>query len=180
MASYETISKILMIAVAAYPRFDLKPETVRVYLSMLLDIPDEYLQGSVITHIARSPFFPTVADLRTIALEQMGSAKCQLSGMDAWREVEDQIRMVGHAGTPTFQNQVVERLVHAMGWQNLCRSENHISDRAHFLRAYEQACQQVSKPEFPVGQDLKLSICSDIEKSTGELLPQSQPHDKAK
>jgi hypothetical protein len=162
------------------PAFDLKPETVRVYLSLLLDIPDEYLQGSVLTHIARSPFFPTVSDLRTISLEQMDSAKDTLTGMDAWCEVEDQIRKVGYAGTPTFQNQLVERLVHSMGWQNLCQSENHIADRAHFLRAYEQACQQVKKSEFPIGQDLKYSISCEIEKSAGELLPQSQPHDRAK
>lgn len=171
MATFESISKILAIASAAYPRFELNPETVRVYLSLLLDIPDEYLQGSVLTHISRSPFFPTVADLRTIALEQMDSDHNALSGMDAWREVEDQIRMVGYAGTPVFQNRLVERLVQAMGWQNLCRSENHVTDRAHFLRAYEQISQEEKKAGFPVGQDLKYSIHDEIKNSVSELLP---------
>ena len=69
MAAFETITKVLAVVSAAYPNFDLKPETVKVYLKLLADLPDELLEEASLAHIAQSTYFPTVAELRSAAVE---------------------------------------------------------------------------------------------------------------
>lgn len=138
MATFETITRVLAVISAAYPNFDLKPETVRVYLKLLADLPDELLEEASLAHIAQSHYFPTVAELRTAVLAVLEKRNPLPTGLEAWAEVEEQIRRVGHTGQPVFQNNLTARLVQSMGWQNLCRSENLVADRAHFLTAFEQ------------------------------------------
>lgn len=138
MATFETITKILALVSAAYPNFDLKPETVKVYLKLLSDLPDDLLEEASLAHIAQSAFFPTVAELRTAAFELLECQNPHPAGLVAWSEVEDQIRRVGYTGQPFFPQPMTAQIVRAMGWQNLCRSENLVADRAHFLTAYEQ------------------------------------------
>jgi len=138
MATFETITRVLAVASAAYPNFDLKPETVRVYLKLLADLPDELLEEASLAHIAQSAFFPTIAELRSSAGEILDQRDPIPTGLEAWSEVEDQIRAVGYTGQPRFAHPLTEKLVNSMGWRNLCRSENLVADRAHFLAAYEQ------------------------------------------
>jgi hypothetical protein len=142
MATFETITKVLAVISAAYPNFDLKPETVKVYLKLLADLPDELLEEASLLHIAQSTYFPTVAELRAAAFELLESQNPHPNGVEAWGEVEDQIHRVGYTGQPVFQHPLTAQLVSAMGWQNLCRSENLVADRAHFLTAYEQLCSR--------------------------------------
>ncbi len=138
MAAFETITRVLAVASAAYPNFDLKPETVRVYLKLLADLPDELLEEASLAHIAQSTFFPTIAELRTAACEILDRRHPVPTGLEAWSEVEEQIRRIGYTGHPEFHHQLIGRLVDSMGWRNLCHSENLVADRAHFLTAYEQ------------------------------------------
>lgn len=138
MATFETITRVLAVASAAYPNFDLKPETVRVYLKLLADLPDELLEEASLAHIAQSAFFPTIAELRTSTSEILDRRDPIPTGLEAWSEVEDQIRRVGYTGHPEFHHPLIGKLVNSMGWRNLCHSENLIADRAHFLAAYEQ------------------------------------------
>ena len=138
MAAFETITKVLAVVSAAYPNFDLKPETVKVYLKLLADLPDELLEEASLAHIAQSTYFPTVAELRSAAVELLERQDPFPAGLEAWSEVEDQIRQVGYTGQPVFQHPLTAQLVRALGWQNLCWSENLVADRAHFLTAYEQ------------------------------------------
>ena len=145
MATFETITKNLAVVSAAYPNFDLKPETVKVYLKLLADLPDELLEEASLAHIAQSTFFPTVAELRTAAFELVERQNPLPAGLEAWSEVEDQIQRVGYIGQPVFQHPLTAQLVNAMGWQNLCRSENQVADRAHFLTAYEQLLNRERK-----------------------------------
>ena len=140
MATFETITKVLAVISAAYPNFDLKPETVKVYLRLLADLPDELLEEASLVHIAQSTYFPTVADLRAAVFELIEHQNPFPADLEAWSEVEDQIRRVGYTGQPVFHRPLTAQLVNAMGWQNLCRSENLVADRAHFLTANEQLC----------------------------------------
>ena len=138
MAAFETITKVLAVVSAAYPNFDLKPETVKVYLKLLADLPDELLEEASLAHIAQSTYFPTVAELRSAAVELLGRQDPLPAGLEAWSEVEDQIRKVGYTGQPVFKHPLTAQLVRALGWQKLCWSENQVADRAHFLTAFEQ------------------------------------------
>ncbi|MEN4013960.1 MAG: replicative helicase loader/inhibitor [Bellilinea sp.] len=146
MATFETITRVLAVASAAYPNFDLKPETVRVYLKLLADLPDELLEEASLAHIAQSAFFPTIAELRTSACEILDRRDPIPTGLEAWSEVEDQIRDIGYTGQPRFAHPLTDKLVNSMGWRNLCHSENLVADRAHFLAAYEQIRHRERNP----------------------------------
>ena len=138
MATFETITRVLAVVSAAYPNFNLKPETIKVYLKLLADLPDDLLEEASLAHINRSAFFPTIAELRGAASDLLERQNPLPTALEAWSEVEDQIHRVGYTGQPVFQYPLTTQLVSAMGWQNLCWSENIVADRAHFLTAFEQ------------------------------------------
>ena len=173
MATFETITRVLAVASAAYPNFDLKPETVRVYLKLLADLPDELLEEASLAHIAQSAFFPTIAELRAVAFAVMEQGNLLPTGLEAWSEVEEQIRQVGHTGKPVFQNKLTSQLVQSMGWQNLCRSENLVADRAHFLSAYERLLDH-SKRHFLLPERKSDLAAFYLEQTSNHQQPKEQ------
>jgi hypothetical protein len=142
MATFKMIMRTLSVLAAAYPTFDLKPETIKVYVRLLEDLPDSLIEQAAIAHIASSTFFPTVAELRKAALVLLDGQNPLPTALEAWSEVEEQVRRTGYLGKPSFSNPLITRTVSAIGWQNICRSENPVADRAHFLNGYAQLCER--------------------------------------
>jgi len=60
----------LGILVAAYPRMGITEATVSVYREALKDIPPSELSETVKTHISKSKWFPTIAELRCAVAEK--------------------------------------------------------------------------------------------------------------
>lgn len=69
------------------------------------------------------------------------------SADEAWGEIRDQIRRVGSTrGTldyrtgdviqPAWSHPLIGQTADRLGWDQLCRSENEMADRAHFLRIW--------------------------------------------
>lgn len=56
---------------------------------------------------------------------------------EALTEVRNEIWRVGYAGNPKFSHPRIYLAVEAIGWRNLCLSENFAVERAHFLKIYE-------------------------------------------
>ncbi len=131
------IRAILKQLVAAYPHAEATRETTAVYDRLLSDIPPADLQTVVDQAIAECKFLPTIAELRE-RWHSLTRGLGQPSATEGWNEVLEQIRTVGYIGTPQFSNAITARVVKAMGWRELCASENVIADRAHFMRMYEQ------------------------------------------
>jgi len=127
----------MALLTAAYPNFEPKPQTVAVYVQMLKDIPGEDLFRAARQCIATLKFFPTVAEIREKAQQSHLP-----SAAEAWQEVTRQIWQSGYYGKPQFQNPLVAQIVTAMGWRELCTSENQIADRAHFMRMYDELAQR--------------------------------------
>lgn len=122
--------KVLAILKAAYPRQDIPPETVAVYADMLSDLDGDAVATAARAHIATSPFFPSVSELRRRALPPA------LQPEVAWGEVMHKIASVGRYRIPAWSSPAIEATVNAIGWQELCGSENLSVERAHFFRTY--------------------------------------------
>lgn len=141
---------------SAYPHAQITEGTVAVYLRLLADIPPGELQTVVDQCIASGKFLPTVAEIRD-KWHALTRTLCQPTATDGWDEVQRQIRSVGHIGLPTFDNPITARVVKAMGWRDLCASENVIADRAHFMRMYEQLAERGEQVQRLLPQALAMA-----------------------
>jgi hypothetical protein len=128
----------------AYPKFKLTQTAIRLYWHFLGDLPFDVLTAAAEQCIVTGKFFPTVAEIREQALSLTPRAQVQ-SAAEAWGEVMREIRRVGHVGKPRFANPVTARVVAALGWFELCTSENIIADRAHFMRMYDEMAERVAQ-----------------------------------
>ncbi len=126
---------------AAYPNIVASVETIAVYDHLLSDIPVAELRIVIDQAIAECKFLPTVAEIRDQWLALPGRLQGP-SVADAWADVQKQIIRTGRMGLPVFSDVLTARVVQAMGWRELCLSENQIADRAHFMRLYEQMVNQ--------------------------------------
>jgi len=134
----------MALLTSAYPNFEPRPETVEVYVQMLQDLPANVLFAAVHQCIAECRFFPTVAEIRERARAIQPAAQIP-SAAEAWEEVMREVRRVGYYGVPAFENPITARVVKALGWREICMSENVVADRAHFMRMYEQVAQRVEQ-----------------------------------
>ena len=141
MTTSETIKFIATIA-AAYPSqaARLSPDAleamVPVWHEMLKDLAASQANAALARCVATSTWMPSVADIRSAAVQQtIGAAR---AGGDAWGDVLAAVRRYGYLRTPAFSDPVVARAVYALGWLEICNSENQVADRARFIELYEQ------------------------------------------
>jgi hypothetical protein len=136
MALETDIAKLMGVMALAWPRYELKPETIKVYSRVLADIQVEALEAASLHIMSTSTFFPSIAEWRQAAFEIMVNKPAIPSQYEAWEMVLREIRRIGSYGQPQFQHQLVARAVEIMGWTELCMSEQIEYDRAHFFKVY--------------------------------------------
>lgn len=138
MATKIEITRILTVLASAYPGFVLQDPTSAVYVKLLADVPARVLNAAALEHISRTKYFPTVAELRQTAFDLLQEQPGQPpDAHTAWSEVLRAFDEVGDWAEPTFSEPLIIDAVKAMGWQALCRSDNPVSDRAHFVQVYQ-------------------------------------------
>lgn len=62
-------------------------------------------------------------------------------GRIGWSKYGQEDFRTGEKCLPEWSNALIGRIVDAMGWQELCESENEVADRAHFMRMWAEASQ---------------------------------------
>jgi|GEM_PF-1818534 len=164
MASEATLEKVMMLLSAAYPTSEIAEQTPSLYFRLLADIPDDLLEAAVLDHISRNIFYPKVAELRSAVAKL---SYCPQPAMEAWRDVCDAIRYLGHSGNPEFKNPITARVVSAMGWRELCQSINQTADRARFIDAYdyERSRELEAKLTLPMVVKIRNRLTSGREES---------------
>lgn len=111
---------------------------INLWTSMFADVEPEEMLLAVQKIIATKPYFPTVAEVRSVLAEI--KAERILDAGAAWEEVRAAIREYGrYQPEQAFQSMSpVTRLVaKRMGWIELCMSEEQSIDRAHFFKIYQ-------------------------------------------
>ncbi len=133
MSAIET-ADALMILYAAFPNTEWSTTTQAVYAKHLADIPVEELKTVIAQAIGTCRFPPTVAEIRDTwhGLSHVG----RLTYGEAWELVQKEIRRVGSYSKPQFSDETTARVVAAMGWKELCMSEDQGRDRAQFRDMY--------------------------------------------
>lgn len=155
MATNKTISQVLKVISAAYPRFELSEETVMVWAKFVSDLEDDLLEAAVAKFISSSDhaFPPSIPEIRRAASDIRQSVMGLPTAFEAWEEV---MRAPHPNPIPQFKDgkfveheeyvwshPLVGMVAKQLGWwrtfPNLA-SDKVAIDRAHFFRAYEAAC----------------------------------------
>lgn len=141
MATEIEITKLMKVMRAMYANSHFQDwEAPRKgYCMMLADIPYEILEAAVKQCVSQSEFFPSIAALRKAAAEIQIGAKDYPPAAEAWGQFVKLAQYYGHDHKPlTFDNPILEKAINALGWYDLCISENQVADRARFIEVYNQ------------------------------------------
>jgi len=156
MATLAETAKILTGAMPLFPNFKLtvtEAAFTAAWHRHVGHLGAAQLQAAVDRAVAGSEFFPSVHEVLAAAGQlAIGAPK---SGLEAWAELQQAIKDKGYycppdGGTPSgtdnwqvrevwhFSDPLITRLLPALGgWCALCTSDNAMSDRSQFVRAYE-------------------------------------------
>lgn len=153
MATLEEVVRIVGTLKMVYPNFGSKlsdfewEQLPGVWQRLLADIPFDLLDMAAMHYCStsRSPFPPSVAELRDYALSLVTAD--EPGAEEAWGEVMRLVRRYGSYGKfntetmtynlPDFSSERISKCVSIMGWLNLCMSENPGVDRAQFMKMYD-------------------------------------------
>ena len=154
---------LVVLASSSYPSMQNKdPQPIVTAWSMMLaDIPLEILQAAVVKVCRDSEYFPSVAQIVAAAAELDPSNEKLPTAAEAWEEVEKLIIQFGPYRAPQYSCDLVRRTVRAIGWLQLCCSENPATDRAHFLKLYE-SMRSKHKEQKEIEQVMKIAGVGDL------------------
>lgn len=129
---------------AAYPRQELRDETLEVYARDLIDL-DQKLAAEAVAHVLRSSrFFPTIAEIRDAAAELELDAP---GPMEAWRQASQLDRTARHS--------LVQQARATVGDDYAWRTGDREQLRPAFLGAYRElraaAISQLVAPAAQLG-----------------------------
>ncbi len=134
------VAKLVAVMVAAFPNAKVTADTSSVYERMLADLDYPVANAAVERLLATCKFMPTVAEIREAGLT-LHSGEIAAGG-EAWGSVLDAIGAQGVYRLPGtdfgFRDPVTARCVSALGWEELCNSENQTADRARFIELYDK------------------------------------------
>ena len=165
MTESEVVS-LVVLASAAYPSAQDKDPVpiVKAWKIMLSDISYPIAKAAVVRVCRSSKFFPSIAEIVSAAYDIDPRCEHLPTAAEAWEEVTGLMRKAGPTFVPTYSCEPVRRAARAIGWNNLCWSENPEATRAHFLRLYEAMSEKcVETREFEVA--IKLSGAGDVIKT---------------
>lgn len=149
MTQAET-AKLVAVLLAAFPQSRATQQTSQAYERMLGDLDYPAANAAVERLLATARFMPTIAEIRetTLALT-VGEQK---PGGEAWGVVQRAIGCEGVYRVPgkdfTFRDPVIARCVAALGWEELCNSENLVADRARFVELYDKLAVQALRKQL--------------------------------
>jgi hypothetical protein len=149
MTDTNNIAQAITVLRAAFPRQEISSKAfgdmVALWAEILADIPPNVLNMAVMEWIARdTPWFPSVGQIRHIALDLVQCKEGELTPGEGWEEVKRAIRIGRHcfqAGSVKWSSPLVEKAFNALGGWNYFRvalQEDEVADRAHFMRTFEQ------------------------------------------
>jgi hypothetical protein len=146
-------AELVASIMAAYPSAQTNSATSRVYETMLADLDCQTANAAVAALIQTRQFMPTVAEIRATVLE-LANGGCAPGG-EQWGAVLDSVRRYGAYRTPGadfhFADPITARCVKALGWQEICLSENQQADRARFIELYDKlAAHEQRQKQSPV------------------------------
>lgn len=172
--------RIVTLLTASHPNMfvrlssDQQRDTMASYRAMLRDLEYEVANAAVARLLATLRYMPTAAEIREAAL--ILTTGEQSTGGEQWGRVLSAIREQGVYRTPgkdfVFHDPVTARCVAALGWEELCNSENTVADRARFIDLYDRLAVQERRKQLSEGlapvKALEAKRKAELEARTGE------------
>lgn len=138
--------EVALAITGLWPNWQANRATWAVAERLLGSLPYPDVVAAVDALAIESPrFFPGPGELRVRAIELGGGSAGAPAPDEAWGEVvRERSRAGQYAGTALsdrtlgWSHPAVAAVVEALGWAELCTSENEVADRAHFMRLYAE------------------------------------------
>lgn len=138
--------KLVAVVLASFPSQAARVDRDRAngmvdaFVSLLDDLAYDEVNRALRVLLQTKTFMPSIAEIRAMVVELRHGP--QKAGGDAWGSVLDMIRAKGSYRSPGvdfhFADEVTARAVAALGWRELCLSENAVADRARFIDLYDK------------------------------------------
>ncbi|MGH2331081.1 replicative helicase loader/inhibitor [Thermoanaerobacter mathranii] len=137
------VMRILAIIASSYPQYtrqiqrNLENMAV-VWGAFLRDIPFETALAVLQHLIPKSQYPPTIYDFRKELLEIAGSS--EPDAVEAWGEVTRAVKLYGVYRPEEALNSlsdITREVVEAIGWREICLTEDINVVRAHFIKLFE-------------------------------------------
>jgi hypothetical protein len=139
----EEAVKIITLALAALPQQSARmtadniANAAQVWAELMPDHDREEVWSAVKRLLVTSKWLPTPAEI--LAVIDAARHGRRPGGAEQWSRVCDAIGAVGRfRPAPAFRDPVTARVVDALGWRELCESENQVADRARFIELYDR------------------------------------------
>lgn len=169
--------KLVTVLVTAFPNTmvrmttDQQQQTMTVFRRMLGDLDYATANAAVERLLATSRFMPTVAEIRDVAMSLTVGE--QIPGGEAWGHVVKAIAAQGAYRVPgtdfVFRDPVTVQCVAALGWMNLCMSENQPADRARFIELYDKLAARDRRLQLSEGLPAMQRFRALQERNAGSL-----------
>jgi hypothetical protein len=152
MTDTNNIAQAITVLRAAFPRQEISSKAfgdmVALWAEILADIPPNVLNMAVMEWIARdTPWFPSVGQIRHIALDLVQCKEGELTPGEGWEEVKRAIRIGRHcfqAGSVKWSSLLVEKAFNALGGWNYFRIALQEDEVARVTAASWEACTMSS------------------------------------
>ena len=155
--------KAVRLLFTAYPQIQKNEETIKVYATMLADVPVGLLNKTIKKCICEQKFLPSIAEIRRAAQSLMGSVDPSRR-VKTWQEAQAEILRgirrtwyhgclgeipnddprFGQSCDPMWSTPEINAAVDSFGFEALCQSpvDDMSTVLAQLRRLYEQACQR--------------------------------------
>jgi|SRR5579885_45373 hypothetical protein len=130
--------RITTLLAAAYPAWKPTEATMELYERLLRPL-EAGLAEEAVLRIIRTPreFAPPVGSICHLAARlTLKGGEGEMSPEEGWAEVAGAIRRHGCYRVPRFSSPILNRVVAAMDWRELCTNPNLEATRAHFFRLF--------------------------------------------
>ena len=125
---------------SAWPSANIMPDkfSINLWYKMLKDIPYAVCSAAVMELMGTEKFAPSIAQIREKSLSYLEEPDKEAG--EAWEFVRKMIRKHGYPEEEEAlaeMDELTRSAVMAVGYLDICRSENIMVERAHFLRIYD-------------------------------------------
>jgi hypothetical protein len=153
MATLEEIHITLRLLRASFPRWTPETDTAKSWAILLEDVNGEELQAAALHWITtnNSPWPPSISEIRAMVSRLRRMAAGVPDAFKAWGELlempadMERVQVVeSEAGNEIihhhlkFSHPLIEEVARDLGWPGKFPGDNPSTDRAHFVRAYNE------------------------------------------
>lgn len=117
-------------------QFPEKSFDVKILWEFLRDLTDKQYMSSIKEIVASKEEVNKATNIIAMIRNKALCNDLKTAG-EAWAIVLRAVSKIGSYGVPKFIDPSTQKSVDAIGWRNICLSENPMVERAHFLKIYE-------------------------------------------